>query len=163
MKEQDDKLTLQETEQLCRLYMDCTLSVLEETELRYFLTQVDYHTPLIDEVRQIMDIDTCISDKISIDTGFNRKYRLRKGAVYLSIAASVVIATGFGFSLWRVSSHGGVEPQSYYIAYMDGHRLSDEAARLKIEAEKKSADDFIKEMSELETRNQQMMENFFNQ
>lgn len=37
MKEHDVKLTLQETEQLCRLYMDCQLTVLEETELQYVL------------------------------------------------------------------------------------------------------------------------------
>ena len=33
MNRQDIQLTLHETEQLCRLYMDCRLSVLEEAEL----------------------------------------------------------------------------------------------------------------------------------
>ena len=34
MKDLDHILTLQETEELCRLYMECQLSVLEEKELR---------------------------------------------------------------------------------------------------------------------------------
>lgn len=54
MKEQDIKLTLQETEQLCRLYMDCRLSVLEETELQYVLGKLPYSSPCIDEVRMLM-------------------------------------------------------------------------------------------------------------
>ncbi len=160
MKEQDYKLTLQETERLCRLYMDCKLSVLEETELRYFLTQVDYHSPLIDEVRQLMDIDNYISDKHFVKTGFGRNLRFRKWVVYMSIAASVAILISIGISLWHDSSHSSVESQSYYIAYVNGHRLSDEAAKSQIEAEKVFADDFIKEMSELEAREIETIDNF---
>ncbi len=160
MKAQDYKLTLQETEQLCRLYMDCKLSVFEETELRYFLTQVDYHSPLIDEVRQIMDIDTYISGKPFVKTGSGRNLQFRKRTVYMSIAASVAILIGIGLSFRQDSSHGSVESQSYHIAYVAGHRLSDEAAKLQIEAEKKFADDFIKEMSELEAREIEMIDNF---
>ena len=162
MKEQDDKLTLQETEQLCRLYMDCSLSVLEEAELRYFLTQAGYHSPLIDEVCQIMDIDTYVSDKPFIKAGRDRKLLFRKWSVYMGIAASIAVVIGIGLSFWHTSSSNYAESQSYYVAYVDGHRLSDEAARIQIEAEKKSADDFIKEMSELEARNKQIIDNFFN-
>ncbi len=160
MKEQDYKLTLKETEQLCRLYMDCRLSVLEETELRYFLTQVAYHSQLIDEVRQIMDIDTYISAKPFVKTGSGRNLQFRKRTVYTSIAASVAILIGIGLSFWQDSPHGSVESQSYYIAYVDGHRLSDEAAKIQIEADKIFADDFIKEMSELEAREIEMIDNF---
>lgn len=162
MKEQDDKLTLQETEQLCSLYMDCNLSVVEETELRYFLTKVDYHSPLIDEVRQIMDVDTYISDKPFAKNGSNRKPRFRRWPAIVSIAASFAVIIGIGFFFRLSSSHGLAESQPYYVAYIDGHRLSDEDARLQIEAEKRSVDDFIKEMSELEASNQQMIDNFFN-
>lgn len=56
MKEHDVKLTLQETEQLCRLYMDCRLTVLEETELQYVLGKMPYSSPCIDEVRMLMGV-----------------------------------------------------------------------------------------------------------
>lgn len=56
MKEHDVKLTLQETEQLCRLYMDCRLTVLEETELQYVLGRIPYSSPCIDEVRMLMGV-----------------------------------------------------------------------------------------------------------
>lgn len=162
MKEQDDMLTLPEIEQLCRLYMDCNLSVLEEAELRYLLTQVDYHSPLIDETRRIMDIDAYISGKPFIKVGSRRKSLFRRWAPYMGVAASIVLVMSIGFSLLKPSSHDAVESHSYNIAYVDGQRLSDEAAKIEIEAEKKLADDFIKEMSELEARKQQMIDDFFN-
>lgn len=56
MKEHDVKLTLQETEQLCRLYMDCKLTVLEETELQYVLGKMPYSSPCIDEARMLMGV-----------------------------------------------------------------------------------------------------------
>ncbi len=162
MKEQDDKLTLQETEQLCRLYMDCNLSVFEETELMYFLTQVDYHSHLIDEVRRIMNIDTHIPDKPFIKADNYKKRLSHKWLVPISIAASIAIIFSIGLIFFKNSTIEQNSDQPYYIAYVNGHRLSDEAARLHIEAEKKSADDFIKEMSELEAREQQMIDIFFN-
>lgn len=162
MKQQNAKLTLHETEQLCRLYMDCNLSVFEETELRYVLTKVDYHSPLIDETRQIMEIESGISNKPVVEAGYNRKRSFHKWGAYVSIAASIAIVIGIGLPLWRTSAKDAVEPQSYYIAYVNGHRLNDEAARLQIEAGKKAAEDFIKEMSELEESKQQMIEKFFN-
>ena len=54
MKDNDQILNLQETEELCRLYLECQLSVLEERELQYILGKLDYSSPLIDEARQSM-------------------------------------------------------------------------------------------------------------
>lgn len=162
MKEQDNKLTLQETEQLCRLYMDCNLSVFEETELRYFLSRVDYHSQVIDEVRAMMDIDAYIADKPFIKADNRKKGLFRKWMVAVNIAASMTIIFTLGLIFFQNSSPVQNSAQSYYIAYVEGQRLSDEEARLQIEAEKKGADDFIKEMSELEASKQQMIDNFFN-
>lgn len=86
MKQVDDKLTLQEIEQLCSMYIDCDLSVFEETELKYLLTQVDYHSPLIDEVRQIMAIDSYISDKSYVKANKKKKHIFSLWPKYISIA-----------------------------------------------------------------------------
>ena len=160
MKEQNVKLTLQETEQLCRLYMDCSLSVLEENELRYILSQVDYHSPLIDEVRQVMKMDTYISDTPSYSLGKPSKISFRKWKVYISIAASIAIIMGIGFFHWESFSNDSIENKSFYMAYVNGHRLSEKEARLQIETSEKVADDFIQKMSDLEAQQQQMIENF---
>ncbi len=39
MKTDEMNLTVEELEELCRLYMDCKLSVMEEKELEYVLSQ----------------------------------------------------------------------------------------------------------------------------
>lgn len=160
MMGQEDKLTLQEVEQLCRLYMDCKLSVLEETELRYCLTRIDFHTPLIDEVRQIMDLDTYISEKPFIKDDENKKGLFSRWRVAIRIAASVAIVLGIGMFFFKDSSIGQNSEQTYCFAYINGHRLSDEEARSHIEAEERFADNFIKEMSELEARDKQIIDNF---
>lgn len=163
MKQVDDKLTLHEAEQLCRMYIDCNLSVLEEAELRYFLTQVDYHSPIIDEVRQIMSAENYFSNKTPINAPIDNKHISRKWSVYMSMAASFAILISVGLFLWKSSSRSSDDSQSYYIAYVDGQRLSDDEARLYIEAKEKAADDLIKEMTELEARNNEIIDNFFNQ
>ena len=58
---QDRHITVEEAEQLCRLYMDCQLSVLEETELEYVLMQTDLDSPLLRETRALMGISRSVN------------------------------------------------------------------------------------------------------
>lgn len=157
MKEQDAKLTLTEIEQLCHLYMECRLNVLEETELQYVLTQVVFHSPLIDDVRGIMGITQTVAAGKKVT---RRKLSFRKRMVYTGIAASIALLLGIGLTFFHTSSSRQDVSESYYIAYADGQRLDDEAAKAKIEAEIRAADKFIKEMSEIEAHEKQMIDNF---
>lgn len=162
MNEQENRLTPQETERLCELFMDCKLSVLQENELRYVLAQIDYHSHLIDEVRTLMGIELSAFDKPVPATPVIRKRWWSKKASHFSIAASIAIIVCLGVGLFHngISDYNTSTPE--YIAYVDGHRLSEDAARVQIEAEIRAADDFIKEMSELEARKQQIIDDFFN-
>ncbi len=153
---QDDKLTLRETEQLCRQYMDCSLSVLEETELRYFLTQVDYHSPLIDEVRGIMDIDSFISAKPVEKVSSRRKRMFGRWPVYAGIAASIAAVIGIGASIMKQES------DTVVIAYAQGRRLNAEQALKQSKADMEMAEDFIKRMTDIGNSEQQIIEEFFN-
>ncbi len=56
MKHPENQFTIEEVEKLCQLYMDCQLSVLEETELEYVLMQSDFDSPLINETKEIMAV-----------------------------------------------------------------------------------------------------------
>lgn len=162
MKERDCRLTLQETEQLCRLYMDCELSAIQENELRYILFQVDYHSALIDEVRQLMKIELSAFAKTTSE--FSRKKnvgRARWRTAYFSAAASIMLLVGVGLSIFYSSSFKN-DTKAYYIAYDSGQRLSDEAARAQIEEEMQSAEDFMNEMALLEARENEMIDNFIN-
>lgn len=54
-------MTVEEADQLCRLYMDCQLSVLEETELEYVLMQSGLDSPLLSETRALMGISRSVN------------------------------------------------------------------------------------------------------
>ncbi len=61
MKPNTKHITVEEAEQLCRLYMDCQLSVLEETELEYVLMQSELDSPLLRETRVLMGISRSVN------------------------------------------------------------------------------------------------------
>lgn len=78
----------------------------------------------------------------------------------MSIAASIAIIIGIGFFNWESFSNDSIENKPFYMAYVNGHRLSEKEARLQIEASEKAADDFIKKMTDLEAQQQNMIDNF---
>jgi hypothetical protein len=61
MKQNPKHITMEEAEQLCRLYMDCQLSVLEETELEYVLMRSELDSPLLHETRALMGISRSVN------------------------------------------------------------------------------------------------------
>lgn len=127
MKEHDIKLTLQETEQLCRLYMDCKLSVLEETELQYVLGKLPYSSPCIDEVRMLMGRSL---KRSKIRKSVSSPYLRRILTLTIGMAASIALLIGFfGYD---PESHN--TPDNYIIAYENGHRLSRHQAEAAVEA-----------------------------
>ena len=61
MKQNAKHITMEEAEQLCRLYMDCQLSVQEETELEYVLMLSELDSPLLRETRALMGISRSVN------------------------------------------------------------------------------------------------------
>jgi hypothetical protein len=127
MKEHDIKLTLQETEQLCRLYMDCKLSVLEETELQYVLGKLPYSSPCIDEVRMLMGLSL---KRSIIRKTVSPPYLRRILTLTIGMAASIALLIGF----FGYGSKSHNAPDNYIVAYENGHRLSRHQAEAAVEA-----------------------------
>lgn len=127
MKDHDIKLTLQETEQLCRLYMDCKLSVLEETELQYVLGKLPYSSPCIDEVRMLMGLSL---KRSIIRKTVSPPYLRRILTLTIGMAASIALLIGF----FGYGSKSHNAPDNYIVAYENGHRLSRHQAEAAVEA-----------------------------
>ncbi len=159
MKQHDVKLTLQETEQLCRLYMDCQLTVLEETELQYVLGKMPYSSPCIDEARMLMGVSITMNVKGSSkkrSTWFNRK-------IAIGIAASVTILFAGGLALFNNPAVNDNDSSGIYIAYANGQEVSHELSVQQVKSDMEQADEFLSHIAELEAREQEQVENFINQ
>ena len=143
MKEHDVKLTLQETEQLCRLYMDCQLTVLEETELEYVLGKLPYTSPVIDETRMLMGI--AVAPQSKSKPAKRRNWR-RIINLTVGLAASIVLFIGIFVSF----QENRQSPDSYIIAYENGHRLSQQQAEAAVEASIEKAEALMKNAEAIE-------------
>lgn len=156
MKETEQILTIKETEQLCRLYMECKLSLLEESELLYILTTLPYSTPLIDEVKVIMGVQ--IKDIKPISKISTKKKWWNKSGLY-QIAASISI---FVLSIAFVSNYDTTikEDSNFSIAYANGIRVSQDEAEILTEADMKKADAFMARIAELENQEQNKLNSF---
>ncbi len=161
MKNKDHILTFQETEQLCRLYMECRLSVYEETELQYVLGNLDYSSILIDEVRILMGIQSAVA-KNSIRIYKNKFIRSWKSPYLYNIVATATILIGLCFFIYLGISTNSTNADSSYIAYANGVRLNDRQAIIQIDTDMKKAEEFMSKIAEFESQEQIMINNFFN-
>lgn len=146
MREQNHQLTFEETEQLCRLYLDCRLSVLEEAELQYVLGKLPYESPIIDEVRMLAGIVL----RPQVDCKALRSRRRRR-IIHLTtgMAASIVLAIGIFFSItWR---HDVAGPS--VIAYENGQRLNQQKAQAAVEASIARAEALMADAKAIEQAN----------
>lgn len=159
MKEHDVKLTLQETEQLCHLYMDCKLTVLEEVELQYVLGKLPYSSQCIDEVRMLMGVSIQMHTRKSVKKRygwFNRK-------ITLGVAASVAILFAIGIALFKNQAVNDNYSSGIYIAYANGQELNRELSIVQVKSDMKQADEFLSHIAKLETKEQEQVENFIKQ
>ncbi len=159
MKEQDVKLTLQETEQLCRLYMDCRLTVLEETELQYVLGKLPYSSPCIDEVRILMGLTV----KPRSNKSGNKKFGFIRNRTALSIAASFTVLMVVAVALFNNRAMTEQNDTGVYIAYANGTKVDHKQTIQQVKADMKTAEVFLNHIAELEAQEQKMVDNFMNQ
>ena len=171
MKDNDNILTLQETEDLCRLYLECQLSVLEEKELRYILTKVNYTSPVIEEAKQSMIAEGLLS--------MNRKVKKKIHLTWLrrtaGIAASLIIIftvsifimdKGDNIQLAHQPKESQVSSRSndsdLVIAYEGGRKLNPEESEKAVNESLKKAEALMA-MAQTKEREDELKQEFFMQ
>ncbi len=153
MKGTDINLTIQEAEELCRLYAECKLSVLEERELEYLLSHMPESTPELDRTRALMGIAARAESAARLSPKSAPRRFLRPTLMAVaSIAAVVVLALGIFFGIGTRSAQ--------YEAFADGRTLDLEAARLQASQQSKNADEIIDMMDMMILERQNQYENF---
>jgi len=157
MKSDELNLTLDELNELCRLYMDCKLSVLEEKELEYILSQTSLTSPSIDEVRGLIEIQAI--NPVSAKPILKKKFLNWWAAT--GIAASVAILLCIGVTVLNIDNSKSSVSDSC-IAYVNGQEIHGDDAMAHIESETQKAEEFIRKMAEIEESEQNKIEYFMN-
>lgn len=130
MRSFEEHISLAEAEELCRLYLDCRLSLVEEAELEYLLGKLRYDSPVISEARESMGIETLCRARIRHERKRIRRYR-RIGvsaAAVLMLALTASMVLRFQSPQSSSATHGAASPENVLIAYEGGHRLEGEEA-----------------------------------
>lgn len=153
MKENDDRLTLQELETLCKMYMECRMSVLEEAELEYVLRTTGRTSAVIDETRQLMGI----SRKIMMAAGNKTLRPRRKFNPWLCGAAASVAILIAGISVFnfRASSYE-------CVAYVSGREITGADARDIAEADMEKMQQFMHTVEAKQTEEEAKVDQFIN-
>lgn len=162
MNPDKDQLTLNETEQLCMLYLDCRLTVLEEAELRYILDRFSYSSPVINEAREMMMAEGLLVLKSPKTTSVSVKEakhpHVRKLHLWHLIGLAASIAVLIAVSVIVLNSPGGYisgkddslisqastpSSDAIFIAYENGKRLDQESSREAVSHSLQRAEDLI--------------------
>ncbi len=152
--EKNKYLSFEETEHLCRLYMDCQLTLLEETELQYVLGFLDYSSPIIDETRSLMDISlSCEMDQKEQIHKKSKKKGLIKRMLY--VAASIVVVLSVGVPIY---THFKQESDLYCQVFFHGQEMSKDKALAIAESELARIDQFFENIENIESEQQQKIE-----
>ncbi len=120
MKTDDFTFTVAELNELCRLYMDCKLSVLQEKELEFVLSATTLSSPAINEVRGLIGLPLLNHPQAKTQRKlFSRRVITGIAAsVAIFVAAAFYFATGFS---GQSSTNGS---DTYIAAYSHGQALA---------------------------------------
>lgn len=97
MNDRTAKLTDKETEALCRLWLDCRLSRADELLLMKALADSDASTPLAEDVRALMGLETIRPDRMAFTKrgrGFFRRRRTLAATV-AAVLTALALTTAF--------------------------------------------------------------------
>lgn len=140
MKATDKNITLKDLEQLCQLYLDCRLSVLEENELEYVLQSCpEFHSPLVDDTRRLMGISHSLELR---NAGKRRSIWHRKGMLISGVAAAVAVV----FVLTPFFQTERPYADSRCVAYVGGKHLTGDDAEKIVEAQMAKTDAFMQKI-----------------
>lgn len=129
--------TLEELEKLSEAYLECRLSKIQEKELELVLNSMSLSSPVLEEARLSMGIETVLS-QTSVRCGAVRRRkpsRLRIAACIAILAVSVAL-----IAVNMHSSSGDT-----LSVYVDGKSLSGEIAKARAMEIEKSSMEMLKD------------------
>ncbi len=154
MKQAKEQLTIEEAERLCQLYMDCQLSVLEETELEYLLSQTELDSPMIQNTKELMAISRSVRFSESVKPQRNR--RLLKW----DLCTAACIAILLGCVTFLRNSH--ITDDAECIVFVEGHQVNSEQALKIAEADVAKMEQFMQTVAIQRSAEEAKVKHFIN-
>ncbi len=161
MKQTEQHITIQEAEQLCQLYMDCKLSLLEEAELEYVLMLSNLNSPLIRETRVLMGITPNITLNNSSQSFILRKME-KRGFLIWTLRATACVIILLGSILLIRNSINNTANEKICIAYVEGRKVSGERAKDIAEADVVKMEQFMRIATTQQALENAKVEKFMN-
>ncbi len=151
-----DRLSVQELEELCRLYLECRLTRPQEQELHFVLLHYDdVHSELIDEVRELMNFELRLSMDSERSVAVRPKRWQRWSVVNIAASLFILLASAATFMYLGTSNK---QTDATYMVYVDGNRIDDRAeAEAIIRADIDKANAMLERSAELRRDQQQKM------
>ena len=154
----NDRLSVTELEELCQLYLDCRLTRLQEQELHLVLLDEDVHSPLIDEVRGMMDFELRMSADVvpsASTVSIRRRWWQRWNVANIAASLFILLASAATFMYLGTSNK---QTDATYMVYVDGNRIDDRAqAEEIIRADIDKANAMLERSAELRRDQQHKM------
>lgn len=163
--ENNEKMTLEELEQLCRLFFDGSLSVSEEEDLSVVLSETSLRSKIIDEAIFIFGIEKVAvnnpaaspqsvaergngKNKAASEARIGLGGAIRRILTTSAVAASLITLLGIG---WSALDAGSGSPEPVFEVYENGKLVSDAGIAKKKALESYKEDMlFLEEMKEME-------------
>lgn len=129
-----DNMTIEQLEQLAQAYFDCELSRREEDDLRAALLFAEAHSPLLDECRLAMGIETIASrGRISAQAPKKKFYHRY---VLIASAACLAALICIGMTMFLNNNETIKQNDTTEVTfYANGKRVTDEAQARKLAEE----------------------------
>ena len=149
MKDKNIELSIGELETLCNLYIECKLSVLEETELYYVLLKTDNDSALINETRSIMGLEQKNADckpPIVSKKPFYKRFVFYGAAACLALVIGLSVPVIFNNRSDENNPDNIASTQIECVVYSNGKRITGDKAISIAQANIDKMNDFEKKM-----------------
>ncbi len=125
MKMDEADITIEELDKLCSLYMECSLSLLEEKELEYVLSHTGLTSPAIEEVRALMSIR---APRHAAKPASRPRRRIIPYICTAAACGAILLSAGLYFLSAPRTELPGNESAGYVAVYSGGQRLTGDEA-----------------------------------
>ena len=155
----NEKMTLQELEQLAQAYMDCRLSRLQEKELELVLLCYEFSSPIIDAARDTLRLTVQMTPYNIAEIAHEKKHK-KRFYKYAGIVAGIAAIFACGVAFFRNPQYSAQSPKTYIC--VDGKVMNQYVAQSIAEETEKETMEMLRDVVEDAENEQRLTTQYMN-